>query len=141
MFGQPTGTLQEAAVAKIQSQAAAFLALKEPLYKATLSSDLNVRNAATPLYQEQLGLEAQLPAVLSSAQQVQAGTYALTDITNLAAFATLLEKHMVAAQRVVGKVSPLSIGGFDVTSLAVPALVVGGLVFANWWFGRRRATA
>ena len=94
-------TISESVEAKLQSQVATFLMLKEQLLKAITFVNPAISNKAKELYKNQLELEVELKKNLAITEQIKSGNYAYADLITLGLFANRLNEHTKASQKVI----------------------------------------
>lgn len=132
MFGD---VISDTVAARVQSEVAKFLGLKQTILGLQRNSDLNLQNKANQLYQKQLSLEGQLTDILQRITNMQAGSYTISDITTVGLFANNMEQQIKDVNALSkGQASTLPVS----TPLLVGSLAFVGLAFAYYRMGGRR---
>ena len=94
-------TFQESVEAKVQSQVATFLSLKEQLLNAANHINPEISTKAKELYRNQLRLENQLKEQLVVIAKLKMGVYTYTEIGLLGLFANAMNVHIKDSQKVI----------------------------------------
>lgn len=117
--------------ARIQSEVAKFLSLKQTLVSLQGSTNLIIQSRAAQLLQNQQTLEDELPGVMTILKNIKLGAYTMSDVTYVGVFARNMEQQ-------IKDVNALSKGHTNslpvmtpIWFIAILGLVAGGLYFAK----------
>lgn len=100
------------AESKIQSRAAKFLSLKEPLLAQTYNPSPQIANRAKELYNNQIALETELQTALALINDLKTTGFDLSKSVEVGNVALKIDTHMKAAQAFLGQApaTPVSAG-------------------------------
>jgi uncharacterized protein YoxC len=90
-------------IAKIQSKVGEFLLCREKLTKLVNHPDIIIKVDADSLLSDQNTLEVDLNQALAKIDQIKAGNWTLSDISDLGQFAYSLNQHIENTDKLVKK--------------------------------------
>lgn len=139
-----TDQLIQTAVSKIQSRAAKFLALKEPLYKQTFHPNPSVSNKAKELLAKQTELEGELNRGLALIEEIKT-SFDFGKSMEVGNIALRIDNHMKLVDSFLGGVpAPIQLQQWWMPQttthwiLSIAVVSIGVLIFSSVIFGKRK---
>lgn len=124
MLGQ---SFTAAIEARVQGRVARFLAMKPILVRLSNSLNVNVRKRAVELSMRQRALEESLKRTLLIIEKIKKGSYTFVELGKVSAFATAMQSHIQAVERLASGAPAQAFGGVGWATIAMGAAGVVGV--------------